>query len=74
MFSEYELKSRLSAIIVSEIKARGWTQEYTALEMDLSQSTISLSCRNICKRTSVSTMTEIVKKLGYKLEINLVKL
>ena len=74
MFREYDLKRVLVSAISKEIKDNGWTQEYIALELELSQSTISRIVAKKIDLISLSTLTEIVKRLGYKLEINLVKL
>ena len=74
MFREYDLKRVLVSAISKEIKDNGWTQEYIALELELSQSTISKIVTKKLHLINISTLTEIVKRLGYKLEINLEKL
>ena len=71
---ENYLKKKLIKIIKKEIKARGWSQKYARLELEVGQSTISSIQREEKQLVSISMLTDIIKKLGYNLEIKLTKI
>ena len=71
---ENYLKKKFIKIIKKEIKARGWSQKYARLELEVGQSTISSIQREERQLVSISMLTSIIQKLGYNVEINLVKL
>ena len=74
MLREHKLKEHLATFIAKKIKSKGWTQEYIALEVGLSQSTISKIVNMKLNLINISTLTEIVKYLGYDIKIKLTKI
>ena len=71
---ENYLKKKLIKIIKKEIKDRGWSQKYARLELEVGQSTISSIQREEKQLVSITMLTDIIKKLGYNLEINITKI
>ena len=74
MFKENYLKRQFIKIIKKEIKARGWSQKYARLELEVGQSTISSIQGGKIRLISICMLSDIIKKLGYDIEINLVKI